>query len=400
VPSRVAFALGLPQVPDKIRVLYFVSSFEQGGAERQVAELIRGLDRDRYEPRVAVCNTQDQLGYDLRLSKVTDLRAPMGPTPTTLMRLCKLLVRERPEVLHTFMGHQNFYGRLAAAMTRIGRAVGSVRCTRLSRKELVYEMSTRWLAHATIVNSVGIRDELVARARVPPVSIDVVENGVDTARFRPPAAEERTDARHRFGMRGTNLVLPGRLSRQKNQRGIVEALSVMRARGTLPADLTLHLAGREEASSDYGTTLRQAVVERGLTERVRFLGVIRDIEVVLRACDCLVLPSIYEGLPNAVLEAMSSGIPVVVAPPCNADALVRDGEEGLICADTTPDAIADTLERFLSLGVEARLRMGVCGREHAAARFTIPRMVARTCAVYERVLAARSRRAAPTAHLG
>jgi glycosyltransferase involved in cell wall biosynthesis len=180
----------------------------------------------------------------------------------------------------------------------------------------------------------------------------------------------------------------------------VEALSVMRARGTLPADLTLHLAGREEASSNYGTALRKAVVEQGLSERVRFLGVIRDIEVLLRGCDCVVLPSLYEGLPNAVLEAMSSGIPVVIAPPCNADVLVRDGEEGLICADTTPHAIADALERFLSLGVEARRRMGVCGRRHAAARFTVPRMVARTCAVYERVLTARSRREAPAARWG
>jgi len=373
-------------VSDRVRVLYFISSLEQGGAERQIAELVRGLDLDRYEPHVAVCNETDHLGYALPFVTRTPLGAPSGPRPRTLLRLVRLVRRLRPDLLHSYLGHQNIYGRLAVRLAGVGRAVGSVRCTQLPAQYIRHERLTHRFTDGLIVNSVGIRDELVRRAHLDPARIDVVENGVDVERFRPLSPDERTAERARFGLRGTAVLVPGRISEQKNQIAIVRALAAMRSRGALPDDLEVLLAGRQEDSTHYGTLLRESIAQHQLQGVVRFVGIVRDVERLMGAADAMLLPSAYEGLPNAVLESLACGCPSLVSPPANTDALVRDGRDGVCLSDTTPEAVAEGIGRFLRTTAEERADMGRAGRAHVTERFTIARMVSRTSEVYERVL--------------
>lgn len=373
-------------VPDRVRVLFFISSLEQGGAERQVAELVRGLDLTRYEPHLAVCNETDQLGYSLPFASRTALDAPSGPEPRTLPRLVRLLQKLRPHLLHSYLGHQNIYGRLAVRLAGVGLAIGSVRCTQLSAQYIRHERLTNRFTDGLIVNSVGIRDELVRCAGVDAGKVDVVENGVDGERFRPLSADERAVERERFGMRGPTIIVPGRISSQKNQVAIVRALARMRAERALPPDLEVLLAGRQEASTRYGTLLRAAIAAYRLHRVVRFIGVVRDVERLMGAADAMLLASHYEGLPNVVLESMASGCPAIVSAPANADALVREGREGVAFGAPNPAEIARGIERFLRTGPAEREAMGRAGRQHVAERFTVERMVSRTAAVYERVL--------------
>lgn len=372
----------------KAKVLYFIGSFEQGGAERQAAELVRGLDLARFEPHLAVCNPTDQLGYALPFASRTDLGAPSGPEPATLLRLVRLLRELRPDLLHSYMNHQNLYGRLAVKLAGQGKSIGSVRCTRLPAQTIRHELLTCRLTDALIVNSRAIREELARRALVPRRMVTVVENGVDTARFRPLSDEERRAERARFGMRGTTIVVPGRISFQKNQISIVRALGRLSRRGALPADAVVLFAGRQEASTRYGTLLRAAIALTGTGDRVRFLGVVRDVERLIGAADAVLLPSHYEGLPNAVLESMATATPPIVSPAANADALVAEPDRGIELADASPRGIALGLERFFSMDASARASMGARARHEAETRFALRRMIEGTMAVYERVLGA------------
>lgn len=372
------------------KVLFFISSLEQGGAERQIAELVKGLDPRRFEAHVAVCNETDQLGYDLPFVSKTPLGAPMGPEPKTLLRLVSLLKKLRPDLLHSYLGHQNVYGRLAVRLSGVGKAIGSVRCTRLSAQYIRHERLTHRFTDALIVNSQGIKDELVERAKLRPERIDVVENGVDGRRFRPLSESERHDERVRFGLTGTAIVVPGRISDQKNQIAIVRALSKLRSRGLLSSDLHVFFAGRQEASTRYGTFLRAELALRWLGGSVKFLGIVRDVERLVGAADAVLLPSKYEGLPNAVLEAMAVGTPVLVSPAANADRLVSVGRgigpEGVALAGDDPESIAQGIASFLETSNFVRTKMGQSGRAHVERRFTVETMVSRTMAIYDRVL--------------
>ena len=375
----------------RVRLTYFINSLEQGGAERQLAELICGVDRSVFEPSLVLCIARDQLGYDLPVERVHCLDAPMFPSVASVQRLASLLAELGTELLHTTMGWENVFGRVAARMARVPAVVSSVRCTELPRKHVLGERFTHKMADAIIVNSIGIRDELARRAGVPRERIDVIENGVDLARFAPLDEDARARARREWAMPGRVLVVPGRVCAQKNQREVLRALADLQARRALPSDARVVFAGRGSPPV-YADALRTYASFVGLSRHVEFVGVVGPIERLVGAADGVLLPSRWEGLPNAVIESMACGTPAIVSPAANVDGLVEDGREGLVCAGTDAPSIARALERFFALDAGARRAMGEAGRAHATRRFPVRRMVERTTSVYERVLV---RRAAP-----
>jgi glycosyltransferase involved in cell wall biosynthesis len=372
-------------VSGRTRVTYFINSLEQGGAERQLAELITRLDASRYQASLVLCVDRDQLGYRLPVERIRHLNAPMFPTPLSVRRLATEIADLQTDILHTFMGWENIFGRVAARRAGVRAIISSVRCTELPRAHLLGERLTYAMADAMIVNSVGIRRELVRRARIPEERIEVIENGVDLDRFAPlddPAVRSEREA---MGVAGRRLVVvPGRISVQKNQRAILGALARLKRAGRLPGDVLVMLAGRGSPPW-YGNVLRASARAMALGDQVRFLGVVEGIEKLVGAADLVLLPSRYEGLPNAVLESMASATPVIVSEAANADRLVTDGVEGWVCRSIGEEGIADALERFFEMSAADRRKMGEAGRAHAVRRFAVDRMARRTMDVYERL---------------
>jgi glycosyltransferase involved in cell wall biosynthesis len=124
----------------------------------------------------------------------------------------------------------------------------------------------------------------------------------------------------------------------------------------------------------------------GISERVAFLGARSDIPALLASCDVCVLPSLYEGLPLAALEAMASRKPVVATRIGGTDEAVVDGENGLLVPARDPSALAAALNALLEDPERAR-NMGAAGRERVARLFSTERIVAGVSAVYEEILA-------------
>ena len=365
-------------------MLYFVSSFEQGGAERQVAELVRHLPRERFEAHLAVCNTRNDFAYDLGVASAIDLKSPAGPTPKTFLSLLAHVRTLRPDVVHAYHDPQNAYARLAVKMARSGAVVGSLRCTRLPARTIRRERLTHRLGGALVVNSIGIRDELERRANIRRDRVDVIENGVDGARFVPLAAKDRDAARARFAMDGFTLVLPGRIASQKNQLAAIRAVAMLRARGEWPRGAKLLLAGRVEAHTKYVRFVDLAIRALGVADVVHRIEPVRDAETLLAAADGVLLPSRFEGLPNVVLESLACATPAIVSPEANADALV-DHASGMVLRGTGARDVADGMRRFFGTSRAEREAMGARGRASVLARFDVAKMVAATCAVYDRV---------------
>ena len=127
--------------------------------------------------------------------------------------------------------------------------------------------------------------------------------------------------------------------------------------------------------------------ENGLAERVRFLGYRDDARQLLAACHIYVLPSLFEGLPVSVLEAMAAGKPVVATAIPGTDEAVLHGRTGLLVPPADPQALAGAIRDVLSDPTLAR-RLGEAGRERVRRHFSAGRMVERVMGVYEELLAA------------
>lgn len=369
-----------------VRVAIFTPSLEQGGTERQLSELLTRLDRARVTPSLVLGQNKVHFDEAARAVETRCIDAPVFPTPGSALRLRDALRELRPDVVHVWRAWASIAGRFPARWAGAARVIASVRRPRMPLDEVLGERFARGAADHHVTNSVGIRDELVARARIPADEISVIENGVDLERFRPVDRDRRDALRASLGLTGARVLLvPARISPEKNPLGLVAALAALRRDGALPERLEVVLLGRDSLLL-FGRRLRAEISLRGMGDTVRLVSAVRDPERWIAAADYAAVPSHFEGLSNAVVESLASGVPCLVTREANADALVRDGLDGVVAADPSPAALAEALRRLFAASDGALEGMGREGRAHAEARFGVDRMVRRFEALYARVL--------------
>jgi len=232
-------------------------------------------------------------------------------------------------------------------------------------------------AVAVIANSEGLRDLSIA---TDPRPVSVIPNGVDTEFFSPGQREIEASAGDRF-----RVFFVGRFQSQKNLPVLLNEFARLRDQCASPVEL--HLVGDGPLLPE----LKEQAAKLKLNGEVRWHGWLprSELRAVLRSCDCFVNPSLYEGMPNTVLEAMASGLPVVASRiPGNQD-LVVDGETGLLFDLADPSALASRL-KSLANDPQLRDRMGRAGRavverdyswrnvaERYAALFDSPKILSR-----------------------
>jgi glycosyltransferase involved in cell wall biosynthesis len=305
-----------------------------------------------------------------------------------LRRLQEILREEKPSILHSYRDKANFLARLALPRAPVPVVLTSVRNRAIN---LLYLLTERYLSRRSdrvLVNSQAVRYELRRWARVPDSKIQIIHNFIDLERFHPPSAEERAAARARFNLASDELalLLPGRVSLQKNHMRLVRALAWLRRRGRLPGKVRVLLAGRERDPFYAAWTWRLAAL-LGVEQNLVRLGVVTDMPTLYHAADVLLLPSLWEGLPNAVLEAHASALPALVSHAANVDRIVLPGESGLEVPTLGIRSLAEALSLLIESPAEQLRRMGERGRAHVAASFGPQRVLAETVALYDALLA-------------
>ena len=245
-----------------------------------------------------------------------------------------------------------------------------------ARREKVARLS------GIVAISDAIRQELISY-RVPDRKIASIPNGVDTDRFRPPASStERDDLRAQLGLPAEITVLfVGAIVPRKRPHLLVQALGELRSAG-IGAHLILAGPVRDRR---YGDEIKSAAQALGVGHRVSWTGFIRETEPLYRAADIFALPSSNEGMPNALLEAMASGLPSVITPIPGSVDLVRDGEEGIITDGTLP-SIANALSQYVR-SPQLLAAHGAAARARTLSCFSARSILERHIALYRRVSA-------------
>jgi len=334
-----------------------------GGAGNATASICKELTRLGCEVAVLTSHFGDlpavetRDGYDVHrvrvLRRQVDQSSPleMGSyTAASLVPAVRLARRFKPDVVHVYFGMptgpvglavKKLTGRPYLLSLRGGDVPGFLPGT-LDRLHTLTAPISRWVwreASAIVANSRGLRD--LAQQSSPWREVAYVPNGIDLEGYAPPAAP-RTDGVFR-------PLFSGRLVEQKGVRYIIDALPAVEATLARPVELVVAGAGPIEAD------LRAQADALGLTASVRFLGWTERAAMpgLYASADVFVFPSFEEGMPNVVLEAMASGLPLVATDIYGHRELMAHDDNALLTPTADSGAIAAALIR---MGQDAGLR--------------------------------------------
>jgi glycosyltransferase involved in cell wall biosynthesis len=351
------------------RVGLVVGQLSTGGAEGQLLQASRGLDRRQFEPVVYCLSTQvHPIGPLLQHEGVT-LRVAPRPGMARVRWLAGQMTADRIDLVHAWLYIANALAWSATRLTRQRPLVTSARnCKVQSRVSQVANCLAFRGSRAIVANSHDVANYIVRHYRAPRDRIHVVYNGIDIERFCPGPQADQAAAL---------IVTVGRLVGQKNHVLFLRAAAALAQQGVA---VRFAIVG----DGPLRATLEATARSLGIGERVEFLGERSDVESVLRGASQFWLTSRWEGMPNVVLEAMASGVPVLATDVGGVRELIRAGVDGFVLPPD--DAMGFAHHAHALLANPPRLGEFKLAARARAEAFATPRMVAALARLYEGVL--------------
>ncbi|HYT82904.1 MAG TPA: glycosyltransferase family 4 protein [Gemmatimonadales bacterium] len=364
------------------RIAQLIETDGPGGAERILAHLATELVAAGC-PGVAFLPAEQEGWLSRQLAAagipVEYFRLERPLSPKLARALADGLRRHRIDLAHSHEFTMGFYGAWAARKAGVPHVLtmhgGRYYAARV-RRRLALRAAVARSGGVVAVSHVLAR-QLARDLWIPPARIATIPNGI---RF---AAVAHSTLRAELALAPDDhlIVAVGNLYLVKGHRYLLEAVAQLSARRP---NLHVAIAGR----GDLAAALAQQAQQLGLPRRLHLLGLRSDVANVLAAADIFVLPSLSEGLPLALLEAMTAGRPIVASAVGEVPVALVAGAAGLLVPPGDPAALASALDRLLTNPSEAR-RLAESARARAAAEYGSTRMVARYAALYEPLLAER-----------
>ncbi|MFC2053201.1 glycosyltransferase [Chloroflexota bacterium] len=368
----------------KVLISYLITDLSTGGSPLALQRLLSAIDRNRFNPSVICFFYRD--GYIANEIKnlhipVINLRMTNKGRFDIILRLSRLLHDTKPDILHTWLFHANITGRILGRLNKVPIIIASRRSVNIGgvwRETLMRR--TSGMNDKIIAVSEAARKAEIERSNVSSDKVVTIYNGLDPSPYNSVSDEAGLELRNSLGIPDDALLLGaiGRLHPSKGFNDLISAMVQLKAENN---SIRLLIVG-EGKLLNY---LKLHVYNNNLSETIKFTGMRNDIPVILSALNVLVSPSLWEGLPNVVLEAMAAGKPVVATSVGGTPEAVVDGVTGLLVPPQNPEALANAILLLLE-NSELRIRMGRAGRERVLNHFSIQRMVKRTEQLYQELM--------------
>ena len=368
-----------------VRVVYLTHTLAVGGAEELILNTVTRLPRDRYEPIVCCFeNPPGPIGVEIAAHGIDVVPLGIVPGwrhPLHWWSIVRFLRASRPQVVHTFLRPASLYGRAAAVVARVPVIIGT-EVNIYEQKPRHHIVAERLLAGASaciVASAESVKRAYVRQLRISPDAVRVIYNAVNWDRLRTTASPG--DVRRELRIPADRLLVGvvATLQDKKGHRVLLDAF----ARTPGLEDVSLLLVGDGPLRGE----LEAHAAALGIGDRVTFCGTRRDLGNLLPAMDVFALPSLWEGLPLALILAMGAARPVVATRLAGIPEVVTDETSGLLVPPGDADAIGAAIAR-LCADADERRRMGAAAREAVRHRFdadTYTRSVAR---LYDELLAA------------
>ena len=332
-----------------IPIAFCITELDRGGAERALSQLVLGLDRAEWLPRVYCLGPRGHFADVIEAGGV--VVECFGGTgvmslPRVMVRLTLALRRFRPALLQTFLFHANIVGRIAGRLARVPRIVSGIRVA--DRRSRWYGRLDRWtngLVDHNVCVSQGVADFSILETGLAPSKLTVIPNGVDDKLFASATLADLTPLGVPHG--SPVFITVGRLEEQKGIDLLLTAASLV-LRDHADCHFLIVGEGCDRAA------LESQARQLGIANTVHFVGRRDDVPNLLKASTAFVLPSRWEGMSNALLEAMAVGLPVVATAVEGSSELIRSGETGRLVPAGHPEELASAVRSVFDEAGRAR----------------------------------------------
>jgi glycosyltransferase involved in cell wall biosynthesis len=370
----------------KTRVLQIIDLLGPGGAEMLVMTLAEGIDRTRFDLHVCALRAAPQFPHAQRLRAmgvpVLELRQRNAYDLPALRAIVRYVREAKIDVIHTHLLASDIMGRLAGFLTR-RPVVSTIHNSRIdldqepARRRWLERGTARLLCKRLIVVSEDLREETARWFGLPPRKVVAIPNGVDVARFKPPADFDAAGVRR--ALLGGDYPLVVNVGRMVPQKGQMHLLDAFRTVANVRPDARLLLLGDGVERPNLEAKTR----ELGLEANVIFAGHRNDVERVLAASDVFVLSSLWEGLPVALLEAMAAGCAPVATAVGGVPGVLHEKELGVLVPPANPPALAESLLCLMNNPQVAR-RMGEAAQRWVAQHYSMEAWAGKLERLYSR----------------
>jgi glycosyltransferase involved in cell wall biosynthesis len=362
-------------------VIHFTDGIVFGGAEQVLLTTLRGLDRERWHSVLYHRSDADiapllEGGRAAGIYTRAIVHVPSEPFLSRIVRLARLFRSENCAIFHAHLPLPEYCraALIAAALARVPAIIATTHLFRNapSRRSLLYQRILSGLVDRYIAVSYDLRRHLIDDLRIPKKKITVIHNGVAMARLEPPR-DDRPMGGLSDSVRQPIVLTCARLHEQKGLMHLLEAVSLVpQARFVIAGD------GPQRIE------LEECARTLALNGRVLFLGHRDDVPMLLAGCDIFVLPSLFEGLPLALLEAMEAGKPIIASAVGGISEAVIDGKTGLLVPPARPQLLANAIQKLIENPIFAN-QLATAGKARVMNEFTDYGMVQRLMHLYEQL---------------
>ncbi|GIV17134.1 MAG: glycosyl transferase [Armatimonadota bacterium] len=377
---------------DRRSLLFLINSLAFGGAETQLVRVAMQLKQRSWDVRIVTLIPPQAYVEELESAGIPVTTLGMRrkvPDPRAILRLARLVRLWKPDIMHSHMVHANILVRVARPLAPVPVLVCSIRSiyegSRL--REILYRLTDPLCDMTTHVCWAGA-ERYIRIGAVPEHKMRYIPNGIDTITFCPNA-EARARLRSELGVQDAFVWLAvGRFETPKDYPNMLTAFAQVVPH--CPNSLLL-LAGDGPLRGE----MKNLVCSLGIQPHVRFLGIRRDVPQLMNAADAYVMSSSREGLPNVLLEAHATGLPVVATDVGGNREIVVDGVTGFIVPPRNPDALAEAMQRMMDIDEDERMQMGSAGRQHIIENYSMERVVQQWEELYRELLNRKGMQIAP-----
>lgn len=296
------------------RLVLFTDSLIGGGAQRQLVTLARELNANGYSVSVLTYSDKEQLASWLKEDGIpwSVVKKNGALDIIFIYKLFRYFRNHKTDLIISYLNTPNLWARVIGKLAGVKRIITSERNVDLDKSpfRLKLEKILCRLSEKVVVNAHAIKAMLVENG-IPKNKIDVIYNGLNTDYFKPASTDAVSLFRQSHGIAETDVVflLPGRMTPQKNHISVLRALVHA---DSIPENLKILFVGNE-----FFQTIKEELLDfsekHNLSKHIIYAGPSNDMPLVYSACDCVILPSLWEGLPNAAIEAMACGKPVIAS---------------------------------------------------------------------------------------